>query len=101
MRQHGFSRHSQRKPVLVDEGIGNLTCYKQNVTHSPRNDIAYTRIPLPSKSEAQNSTVNRLHQVVAEAKKIGGNSVQRQKTVALVAGRLIFYAAQSAKPKLN
>jgi len=49
----------------------------------------------------QNSTVNRLHQVVAEAKKIGGNSVQRQKTVALVAGRLIFYAAQSAKPKLN
>jgi len=23
MRQHGFRPHSQRKPVLVDEGIGN------------------------------------------------------------------------------
>ncbi len=40
MRQHGFSRHSQRKPVLVDEGIGNLTYCKQNGTHAPSDDIA-------------------------------------------------------------
>ena len=62
---------------------------------------AYHFLPNLKGLSGQNSTVNRLHQVVAEAKKIGGNSVQRQKTVALLAGRLIFYAAQSAKPKLN
>ena len=40
MRQHGFSRYCQRKPDVVDEGIGNLTCCKQNGTHSPSDDIA-------------------------------------------------------------
>ena len=40
MRQHGFSQPCQRKPDVVDEGIGNLTCCKQNGTHSPSDDIA-------------------------------------------------------------
>ena len=40
MRQHGFSRYCQRKPDVVDEGIVNLTCCKQNGTHSPSDDIA-------------------------------------------------------------